>query len=162
MPTADPISATTSIPDDVFDPMLAAVRGILVDAVELPELKAQNVAILSAEKTAADINQEIMATTGKTGLCAIIIPGAGKNSAPELEQPRFTIQFDLQLYTRRAVNHGRKAAQLVVEIIRKLHATEIQVTGVPWQERIAVISFTPMPDPDFVAHSITFEREIQF
>ncbi len=162
MPSADPIQATTSIPDDVVDPMLAVIRTTLVDAASLPEFKPQNVAIMTTEKSAADLNEMIVSAVSRTGVSAVIIAGGGKNVSPEMEQPRFEIQFDIQIYTQRAVNKGRKSMLLTMDVIRLLHAAEINVVGVPWQERLSAISFTPMPDPDFVAYSITFQRETQF
>jgi hypothetical protein len=162
MPTVLPIKATASIPDDVVDPMLAAIAGILTNASTLPELKPQNVAIMTTDKSAADLNDIIVSSVTRTGVSAVIIAGGGKNVAPEMDEPRFTIQFDIQIYTQRAFKQGRKAMLLTMEVMRLLHAAEVNVVGVSWMERLSAISFSPMPDPDFVAYSITFERETQF
>lgn len=166
---ADPIAPPTTTPAEI-DPMLEAIAQAIMDSADLPEFSASprpNVVPCAPEDSAEEINNRIAVAMGKSrGLCLLVVAGGGKNEDESAPGPRCKVQFELQLYaapigTRRPKN-SRKVLALVVAIMRLLHNQQLQVVGCPWFELITCDSFDPVPDPDFTAYTITFNRDMQF
>jgi hypothetical protein len=166
MPTVTPIEgAATGYPAGLDD-MLVVIANILINAnTELPELTSTNVTVLPPEKSAEEIDKMIQNHMAKAkGLSVVLIAGGGQNVEKELDQPRFLVDFEIQLFSSpilRASN-ARTPLVLMLEIVRLLHGAEVTIAGFGWFERITSESFTPLPDPDFTAYSMTFKREMQF
>jgi hypothetical protein len=146
--------------------MLVVFANALINAnTELPELTNKNVTVVAPEQSAEEIDKMIQAHMAKTkGLSVLIIAGGGQNVEKDLDQPRFKIDFEIQLFASPVMrgSSARTPLVLMLEIIRLLHGSEVQIAGYGWFERIAATAFAPLPDPDFTAYSITFEREMQF
>lgn len=166
MPTVTPIQGTaTGYPGDL-DEMLVVIANILINAnTQLPELTAENVTVLPPEKSAKEIDDLIQDHMAKAkGLSVVIIAGGGENVEKELDQPRFKVDFEIQLFSHPVLraNNARTPLVLMLEIIRLLHGAQVEIAGYGWFERITSESFAPLPDPDFTAYSMIFAREMQF
>lgn len=166
MPTVTPIEgAATGYPAGLDD-MLVVIANILINAnTELPELTNKNVTVIAPETSAEEIDKMIQGHMAKAkGLSVVIIAGGGQNVEKELDEPRFLVEFEVQLFSHPALraSNARTPLVLMLEIIRKLHGASVEIAGYGWFERITSKSFTPLPDPDFTAYSMVFEREMQF
>lgn len=165
MPSVAPIAAAaTGYPADL-DPFLVVIADVLINAAELPEFTAKNVTIIAPEKSAKEIDDTIQDHIAKAkGLSVLIIAGDGQNVEPELSEPRFKIGFEIQIYSAsdRLPKTARKPLALVIATIRKLHGSSPSIAGFEWYERITATDFKPLPDPDFTAYALGFDRELQF
>lgn len=166
MPTVAPIAATATGYPAGLDDMLVVIADTLINAnAQLPELTDKNVTVLPPEATAEQIDKMIQNHMAKSkGLSVVIIAGGGQNVEKDLDQPRFLVEFEIQLFSSpilRAQN-ARTPLVIMLEIIRLLHGASFEIAGYAWFERITSKSFAPLPDPDFTAYSLMFEREMQF
>lgn len=165
MPTVNPIAAAaTGFPADL-DAFLLVIADVLIQAEELPELTPKNVTIVPPDKSAKDIDDLIQVHMSKAkGLSVLIIAGDGQNVEPELAEPRFRVGFEIQIFCHPTLRgpSARNPLALVVAIIRKLHGSSPAIAGFEWWERITATDWKGLPDPDFTAYSMAFDREIQF
>lgn len=165
MPSVDPIaSSATGYPADL-DPFLVVIADVLINAAELPEFTAKNVTIVPPEKSAKEIDDTIQDHMAKMkGLSVLIIAGDGQNVEPELAEPRFKIGFEIQIFSHPAsrAKNATKPLALVIATIRKLHGSSPAIAGFEWYERITATEFKSLPDADFTAYAIVFDRELQF
>jgi hypothetical protein len=166
MPTVTPIEgAATGYPGGLDD-MLVVIANILINAnTELPELTNKNVTVIAPETSAEEIDKMIQGHMAKAkGLSVVIIAGGGQNVEKDLDQPRFKVDFEIQLFSHPVLraNNARTPLVLMLEIMRLLHGAQVDIAGYGWFERITANAFSPLPDPDFTAYSMTFEREMQF
>jgi hypothetical protein len=154
-----------------LDPMLQAVADyiataeVLPDGTDLSDFAPANVHVIPPDAETKHIDAAISASVSKAkGLCLLIIGGSGKNPDPDSPGPRMVVRMELQLYVlpkRRGAN-ARTALELVVALLRGLHDAQIRPTGFPWYEEVRAMGYDPLPDDDFVAYSLDFEREMQF
>ena len=167
MPAEPPsISVSGSVDPGEIDPMLASIRQAIIDASTgvLAEFGEKQVAIVEPDETEKSINAKIETAMGKgKGLSLLLIAGEGKNPDPDAPGPLLNLTLEIQLFV--STNIRGKGANaplsLVVGIARTLHLAQIGVTGVSWYERLKFQGFAPLPDPDFTAYALTFEREMQ-
>jgi hypothetical protein len=153
-----------------LDPMLAAIRAVIVDTqvspttgADLTDFTEDNVTVIPPEATTKQIDAAIQhAIARHKGLSLLMVAGSGKNPDQDAPGPRCAIELELQLYTLpvKRPKGSRSALELVTALMRGLHDQQIHITGFPWFEEIKFQSFDPLPDADFVAYSITFEREM--
>lgn len=153
-----------------LDPMLDAIRAVIVDTqisphtgADLTDFTDKNVTIIPPEATTKQIDEAIQAAIARhRGLSLFMIAGSGKNPQPDAPGPRCAIELELQLYTHAKMRPkgSRTALELVFALMRGLHEAQIRITGFPWFEEIKFQGFDPLPDPDFVSYSLTFEREM--
>jgi uncharacterized hydantoinase/oxoprolinase family protein len=166
MPTVNAIAATATGYPAGLDEMLVVIANILINAnTELPELTNKNVTVVAPEKSVEEIDKMIQDHMAKAkGLSVVIIAGGGQNVEKELDQPRFKVDFEIQLFSSPILrsSSARTPLVLMLEIIRLLHGAEVSIAGYGWYERITSNAFAPLPDPDFTAYSMMFEREMQF
>lgn len=158
--------------DQEIDPMLAAIRKVIVDTqirpdnkADLTEFTGKNVVIVPPEATATSIDQDIQKAASKSkGLALLIIGGAAKNPDVDAPGPRAVIDLELQLYVHPKLRKAgsRTPLQLVVALMQGLHDAQIHVTGFPWFEQIRWLGYDPLPDDDFTSYSLSFEREMGF
>lgn len=156
--------------DRDLDPMLKAIRAVIVDTqispatgADLTEFTDKNVTIIPPEATTKQIDEAIQHAIAKhKGLSLLMVAGSGKNPDPDAPGPRCAVELELQLYTHSKLrpNGSRTALELVFALMRGLHDAQIRITGFAWFEELKFQGFDPLPDDDFVAYSLTFEREM--
>jgi hypothetical protein len=73
------------------------------------------------------------------------------------------LALEMQLYVSTSIRGKAAAAplSLVVGIARTLHHGEIGITGIEWYEKLKFLGFGTLPDEEFTAYSLRFEREMQ-
>ncbi|WP_193214933.1 hypothetical protein [Luteolibacter marinus] len=154
-----------------LDPMLEAVADFIAEAkvlqngADLTDFTAANVTVIPPEATNKEIEQAVQHAIGKhKGLSLLVIAGGGKNPDPLAPGPQMTVEMELQLYVHPRLRQkgSRSALELVVALMRGLHDAQIRPTGLAWYEEIRALSFDPIPDDDFTAYSLQFEREQSF
>lgn len=153
-------------PGDV-DPVLDAIRQSIIDAGEpgspLTEFGEKQVVVVSPDETEKTINQKIAEAMAKNkGLCLLLIGGNATNPDKEQEGPVLNLELEMQLYVSSGIRGkgARPVMTLICELARMLHHSRIRPSSHHWWERIFFTGFSPLPDPEFTAYSITFEREI--
>ena len=165
MSIAEPIAPDTAERANI-DPFLAAMEDVMADdEVELDFLTAANITIVAPEDTQDTIDAAVdRAIAEHSGLSLLILSGGGTNPEPEAGGPRCLIEVEMQLYLKSALRPpgSPKALELVGRLMRFWHDKQLSVTGFPWFEEIRFRSFDPLPDPDFTAYSIVFERDLVF
>jgi hypothetical protein len=153
-----------------IDPMLASIAdfiaeaGVLPSGADLSDFTARNVTVIAPEATAKQIDAKVQdAIARHKGLSLLVIGGGGKVADADAPGPRLTVELELQLYVhpRLRGEGSRSALELVAALLRGLHDAQIRVTGCSWFEEIRATGFDPLPDEDFTAYSISFEREMQ-
>lgn len=165
MSTAEPIAKNTLERVEI-DPFLAAMEDIMArDEIELDFLAVDNITVIAPEDTQDTIDKAVdRAIAEHAGLSLLIIAGGGTNPDPEAAGPRCLVEVEMQLYLKPALRPPGSpgALELVGRLIRFWHDKRINVTGFPWFEEIRWRSFDALPDPDFTAYSIVFERDLVF
>jgi hypothetical protein len=158
---------TGTIDATEIDPMLAAIRQSLVDATDdwAAEFTAKQVVVISPDDTDEGITAKInKAVAMKGGLCLLIIAGDGKNPDKTASGPLCVMELEMQLYVSSRVRgkDARSALALVSALARFYHHAQITVpSGVDWYEKLYFTGFTALPDPDYTAYAISFEREME-
>lgn len=154
-----------------IDPMLAAVAdfiagaGVLPNGADLTDFGPKNVTVIAPEATAKQIEAKVQDAIAKhKGLSLLVTGGGGKNPDKESPGPRMVVELELQLYLHPRLRPAgsRTALELVVALLRGLHDSQIRVNGFPWYEEIKADGFDPLPDDNFTAYTLSFEREMQF
>lgn len=158
--------------DKDIDPMLAAVRKVIVDTqvradngADLTEFTAKNVMVIPPEATESAIDKAIQKAAAKSkGLALLIIGGSAKNPDTDAPGPQAVIDLELQLYVHPALRKAgsKSPLELTVALMRGLHDARIQVTGFPWYEEIRWLGYDTLADDDFTAYSISYERQMGF
>ena len=159
-------SITGSIDPGEIDPMLEAIRQAIIDAETgvLAEFGAAQVVIVAPDETEKTLNQKIAKGMAMSkGLCLLLVAGRGTNPDPEAPGPLLNLSLEMQLFVSTSIRGKAAAAplSLVVGIARTLHLGQIGITGIDWYERLKFQSFEPLPDEEFTAYVLTFEREMQ-
>ncbi len=173
MSEADPIRQNGEFHPDQVDPMLEAIRRAIIDAPQgaaalalfpaLVEFTEKNVVIVPAGESDAGVDKLIeRAAAAASGLCLLLIDGGATNPDPEAPGPRVALELECQMYlaTRLWPKSKPSAKELVVGLARVLHHAQIRISGFPWHEEITFQGWEPLPDPDFLAYSISFTREM--
>jgi hypothetical protein len=157
--------------DRELDPMLQALAQFIADAeitpsgADLSDFGPKNVTVIAPEAEDKEIEEAIEVSVAKAkGLALLIIGGSGKNPDPLSGGPRIVVELELQLYVfpKKRPKGSRTALELAVALMRGLHDAEIRATGFPFYEEIRWTGYDPLPDPDCIAYSLTFDREMQF
>jgi len=178
MSTADPITQTGEIYPDTLDPMLEAIRQSIIDAGadidpdtepsemlrSMNQFTAGQVVIIEPDAEDEQIDASIMAAVGMaTGLCLLILAGGATNPDPNAPGPRLKMELEFQLFIDSHMR-GREAIQplkLVCALMKYLHHTQVRVSGFPWYEELYSTGFQSLPDPDYTAYTLTFDRDFQ-
>lgn len=161
------LQITGEITPGEIDPLLAAIReGIIAAGSEgdaIQEFGEKQVAIIAPEETDAGIDATIKMAMGKTkGLALLLIAGDGKNPDPEAPGPLVTVNLEAQLYvsTRIRGKSAKPPLEMMAAVARLLHLATVKVDGFSLYERIKFIGFVTLPDDDFTAYALQFEREM--
>lgn len=168
MPDAHPIIAQGTFYPEDMDAMLSAIRQVIVDAdSDLPEFMDANVIVIDPEESAQAIDAKIKAAVAKRkGVCLLIVSdGAAENVDPEGETPRMRIDLELQLFlarrrTRRAAS-DRTPQDLCRALAKFLHRKELSVSSAAIGDEFIARGWAPLPDDDYHAWVISFDREVQ-
>jgi len=158
---------TGSIDATEIDPMLAAIRQSLVDATEgwTAEFGEKQIAVVAPDETDAGIEAMIKTAMGKTsGLCLLIIAGDGKNPDKTAPGPLCNVELEMQLFvsTRMRAKTARSPMALVSALARFFHHAKISIPEtMDWYETLYFLGFSTLPDPDFTAYALSFERELE-
>jgi hypothetical protein len=69
----------------------------------------------------------------------------------------------MQLYvsTRIRGKAARSVLALLGALAKFYHHAQIRVSGFPWYEELRFTGFDAMPDPDYSAYELHYEREFQ-
>lgn len=166
--SADPITIAGTFNPDQLDPMMAAIRQLIVDSgapeSALAEFGEAQVAVVPPEDTESGIAAKIAAGIAYSkGLCLLLVAGSGKNPDRNAPGPRMTIAIEAQLYvsTRIRGANARPVLELLGAVMKLLHHAQIRISGFPWYEELVVTGFDPVPDDDYTAYVINIEREFQ-
>jgi hypothetical protein len=152
-----------------LDPMLSAIAQLIIDAqvtaagADLTDFTEKNVIVLPPDATDKAIDGAVQKAIAKhKGLALTIIGGEAKNPDTAAPGPRAVIGVELQLFVHPALRAkgSRTPLELVVALMRGLHDAQIRITGFPWYEEVKWTGYAPLPDPDFIAYSINFDREM--
>lgn len=152
------------------DPFLAAIRQIIVDTqimpgsgADLSDFTAGAVVVLPPEAEEKEIQAEVDVALAKSkGLALLIVGGDASNPDKEAPGPRCTIELEMQLFVHEKLRKkgSRTPLELVVALMKGLHDAQIRVTGFPWYDEVRWLTYGPLADDDFVAYTLTFEREM--
>lgn len=149
-----------------FDPVLDAIRQAVIDSADgaMAEFTERQVAVIAPDETDAGIDAQIQKAVALSGgLCLLIVAGSGKNPDTEAPGPLVTMALELQLYvaTRQRGRAARPVMELVAALARTFHHAVIHPSGATWYEKMLFTGFQPLPDPDYTAYAIAFDREFQ-
>lgn len=166
--SADAITQNGEFYPDTIDPMMDAIRASIVAAgapgSALAELGDQQVVVVDPADTDQDINDKIKTAMAKNkGLALLLIAGNASNPQKESPGPRVQLEIEMQIFVSQRIR-GKgaiKPMQFVCEIAKHYHRAEVRISGFPWYENIYFTGFDPLPDPDFTAFAIRFDREFQ-
>lgn len=150
-----------------IDPVMDAIRQAIIDtsAGAMAEFGERQVVVVPPDETDQGIDAKIKTAMGKTGgLCLLLVAGGGKNPDPDSAGPLVTIEMEAQLYvsTRIRGKEARPVMALISAIARTLHHAKVSVNAFELYERLRFTGFDPLPDPDFTAYVLRFDREMQF
>lgn len=150
-----------------IDPMLEAIRQAVISSTTgvLAEIGEQQICIVAPEETDAGIEAMIKTAMGKTkGLAVLMIPADGKNPDPEAPGPLCNVGLQVHIYvsTRIRGKNAEPPMKFLTALSRFLHHAKVSLNAWDHYEQVKFTGYAHLPDPDFTAFSVDFERELQF
>ncbi len=150
-----------------IDPVMDAIRQAIIDAADgaMEEFGERQVVVVSPDESDQGIDAAIKAATARSrGLCLLLVAGGGRNPDVDAAGPLVTVEMEAQLYVSSRVRGraARPVMALVAALARTLHHARVGVSAFDLYERLRFTGFDPLPDPDFTAFALRFDREMQF
>lgn len=166
--SADPITATGTFYPANIDLTIEAIAQSIRDADDtLPEFTDANVIVIDPENSAQEIDAAIKNGVQKAkGIALLVIGGEdAANADPDGASPRPTLTLALQLYLARRRTRRQASASsplnLCAALAKHLHHRAIRIQGVECFDEITFTGWSTLPDDEYHAWEILFEREIQ-